>query len=332
MWTAKDAALQDADSRLLELLEIDSLRSSGSLYTRVLVAERWSEGLAKNIFEVQYKGWRPWCLVRLVWDSLYQAEAEWQSFEWERPPDDWQKDPAMRAVEAPEERERLRRIIEAKLGQEVEITGFVEYPSSTQDGMQVFEGEVWAAIPKEEILIRLNADTGDLMGWRHEGWFRVEEGEEGLEKGVDELQETVESMPIFPPGLQFEDAWPSTDRSGHLEMIWTRLFQGELVENDALYACVNRYSGRVPECLINWSELDQALDIQADQAVGVLDKAFDQHFPGAVRCGALRRMYVEIPGQTVKPRAWVANAIDDSGPVQICVGKGGAVLRVDSIA
>lgn len=114
-------------------------------------------------------------------------------------------------------------------------------------------------------------------------------------------------------------------------MLWTRFEQGEEVENDTLYACVNRFTGKAAECVLNWSPLVQELNLDAPAAMEAFEAAFAQQFPGAIRCGMVRRMFVEIPGQTAKQRAWVANAMDTSGPVQITLGSGGTLLRADSV-
>jgi len=169
------------------------------------------------------------------------------------------------------------------------------------------------------------------MGWRHAAWFRRSEPADIPAKEEEELRSGVETQTLFPKDMRRADGRLSTDRPGHYELLWERSEAGETVENDTFYACVNRFTGRAAECVNNWSTLVPELDLDAGAARAVLANAYAAHFPDAIRCGALRRMYVEIPGQPVKPRAWVANAIDASGPVQIAVGNGGEVLRVDSV-
>ena len=331
MWTSDQAALAAADQRFCELLGCASLRLEDRLYTRLPQPERWSTGLCKRLFDVQYRGWQPSLRLRLVWDPERQQEVAWNDFPFREPPADWQRDPLASPVTDTVQLERLRRHVQDRLRQSVYVDKWVSHPRRGQPRCTVFEGEIWAAIPNEQILIRLNADTGDLMGWRHAAWFAP--GDASEPAGLDEeaLRQAVEALALFPRGMARGDAWSSTDRPGHCEMLWRRFEQGEEVENDTLYACVNRFSGKVAECVLNWSPLVRELNLDAPAALEAFAAVFTQQFPGAIRCGTVRRMYVEIPDQAAKRRAWVANAMDTSGPVQIALGSGGVLLRADSV-
>jgi len=221
--------------------------------------------------------------------------------------------------------------VEARIQGAIRVERLAAIPVGEPPHTQVFEADVWSTIPGEQVLIRMNADTGDLMGWRHAGWFCRSESSDIPAREEEELRSGVEALALFPQDLRRADGWLSTDRSGHYELLWKRFEKGEEVENDTFYACVNRFTGQAAECASNWSTLSPELDLDAGAARAVLATAYAAHFPDAVGCGALRRMYVEIPGESTKPRAWVANAVDASGPVQIAVGNGGKVLRVDSV-
>jgi hypothetical protein len=345
MWTSNHAALDTADRRLCELLGIPAPRTAERLYTRTAAPERWSDGLAKRLFDVIYTGWQSPRLFRLRWDPLRNVETAWQEFHIAEPPIDWHALPQATPVTDSALRARIVAQVQSHFSQPVHLFDLLSY--GRPQSPTLFDGEIWSALPREQILIRLNADTGDLMGWRHNNWFA--DGTRGVSVGQNQtpsasegppappppdeesLRQKVESLPLFPKGLQRADAWPSTDRPGHMEMLWKRFEDGEEVENDSLYAAVNVTTGQVPECVLNWSTLTRDLDLDPAAARQALHSAFAQQFPGAVRCGMVRRMFVELPGQTAKPRAWVANAIAASGPVQIALGPGGAILRTDSI-
>ena len=329
MWTSDPAALETADRHLCQLLGIPALRTAERLYTRSPAPERWSDGLAKRLFDVTYTGWQSARLFRLRWDPIRHLETAWQEFHVTEPPIDWHELPQAAPVANANLRDRIAELIQTHFPHPVQLFDLLAYGKPQRPTL--FDGEVWAAIPGETILIRLNADTGDFMGWRHNNWF-AESPADAPPPDEESLRQIVESLPLFPKGLRRGDAWPSTDRPGHFEMLWNRFEDGEEVENDTLFATVNAATGRVPECVLNWSPLTRDLDLDPAAASQAFLAAFDREFPGAVRCGTVRRMFIELPGQSAKPRAWVANAIADSGPVQIALGTAGAILRTDSLA
>ncbi len=331
MWTGEDAALEVTDGYLCALLGMSSLRSESRLYTRRAGRARWSEGLAKSLFEVHYLGWEPTLLVHLSWDAREGRVVGWERARRPRPRQGWPRPAEDADLRDPVLGARLVDEVMDRLGEAIRVQRIAALPREGAPDIQLFEADLWSPIPGEEILIRVNADTGDLMGWRHAGWFRGGEPPDATARDQEGLCAAVEGLSLFPRGMRRGDGWLSTDRPGHHELLWGRFEDGEEVENDTFYACVNRYTGQVAECMCNWSELAPSLDLDAAGAQVALDRAFKEHFPGAVRCGGLRRMYVEIPGQSVKPRAWVASGVDTSGPVQIAVGNGGEVLRVDSV-
>jgi hypothetical protein len=328
MWTGEEAAIQAVDQRLFELIGISSLRGSDLIYSRKVLNERWSDGLTKNLYEVIYRSWQPWQLLRSLWDPKSQTLSDLETFRWDSPPADWKI--SGQAVDDEIQLSMIHSRIQARLGQEVQISDLSEESSVLSAGKITLECRLWSAVPNDEILIRHDADTGALLGWRHATWFDDEPGP-ALDQPADDLNAVVEALDLFPQGMRQADQWPASDHANHHELLWTRFHEDEEVENDTLYASVNRKTRQVAECVLNWSGLDHDLDLDSQGALAAFDAAFAQHFPGAVRCGALRRLYIEIPGQTRKKRAWAANAIDDAGPVQICVGNGGQVLRVDSV-
>jgi len=328
MWTSEEQALKTADRHLLDLLGIPALRTDTHHFTSALEPERWSDGLAKNLVDVRYRGWELTAILFLETD----VDAD-EVFEWTTRPPTVVGDPPPGATPVVDP-ERLVRVLDHVKGQhggEHRVEGLIELPSDPGADECVFRGRLFEPAEREEVLIRLNGDNGLLMGWRHEGWFFAPGDPVGPSRSVDELQDQVEALPVFPQGYRAIDEWPSTDRPGHHEMLWGRYEKDEEVENDTLYASVNVHTGRAAECLVNRSDLDADLDFDAGAAMTAADPASAADFPGAVRCGAPRRMNVEIPGETVKPRAWIFNATDDSGPVQIALGCGGKLLRVDSI-
>jgi hypothetical protein len=328
MWTNEKAAIETVDQSLFELIGISSLQGNEWLYTRNPRPERWSDGLAKNLFEVVYHCWRPWQLTRFLWDPKTETLGDLETFNIDHPPADWA--PSGQAVADERQMSVLRSGIQARLGQEVRISHLNQRPLLPTEEKTTFESRLWTVDPKEEILIRHDADTGALLGWRHATWFSDEPGP-ATDQPVGNLNDVVEALDLFPQGMKPIDDWPASDRGNHHELLWTRYHEDEEVENDTLFASVNRQTRRVAECVLNWSDLDHDLDLDSDEAASALDVAFAQHFPEAVRCGIPRRLYIELPGQTKKKRAWAANAIDDAGPVQICIGNGGQVLRVDSV-
>ncbi len=335
MWTTDPTALETADRHLCGLLGIPALRTAHRLYTRTAAPERWSDGLAKCLFDVTYNGWHSPRLFRLRWNPQLHAETAWQEFPVTEPPIDWHALPQVAPVTDSALRARIAAQVQSHFPQPVQLFDLLSYGRPQRPTL--FDGEVWAALPGEQILIRLNSDTGDLMGWRHNNWFAPEspatpDAPPPPPPDLESLRQRVESLPLFPKGLRRDDAWPSTDRPGHLEMLWKRFEDGEEVENDSFYATVNVATGRVPECVLNWSTLTRDLDLDPAAASLAFQTAFAREFPGAVRCGRVRRMFIELPGQSAKPRAWVANAIADSGPVQIALGPNGAILRTDSLA
>jgi len=330
MWTTSRHALEAADRRICELLVRRSLEEGGRLYTREPQPERWSDGLSKSLHEVIYRGWQPLALCRLILDRVTGSLRGWKTFDPKEPPAGWQAAARAKPVKEKAKLQWLERHVEHRIGRPVPISGFVEYPAPERTSRSVFEGTAWEPIAGETILIRHNSETGDFMGWRHEAWFNREPGPFPAIP-VQELQASVEQSPLFPPGMRFVDHWPSGDRAGHHELLWVRYHEGEEVENDTVYVSVSLVDRRIAECVINWSPLDQNLDLEPGAAFAAFPEAFDRHFPGSLRCGTPVRKYIEIPKQSIKPRVWAASAIHDSGPVQICIGNGGRVLRVDSV-
>jgi hypothetical protein len=332
MWTNNPTALETADRHLCRLLGLPALRTADRLYTRTAAPERWSDGLAKRLFDVSYTGWQSPRLFRLRWDPQRNAETAWQEFHITEPPIDWHALPQAAPLTDPALRARMVAHVQSHFPQSVQVFDLLSYGRPGRPTL--FDGEIWSAIPGEQILIRLNADSGDLMGWRHNNWFAESAAanpDAPAAPDEESLRQSVEALPLFPKGMKRDNAWLSTDRPGHMEMLWKRFEDGEEVENDSLYATVNVATGQVPECVLNWSTLTRDLDLDPTAARQAFLAAFAQEFPGAVRCGTVRRMFIELPGQTTKPRAWVANAIADSGPVQIALGSGGVILRTDSI-
>ncbi len=304
MWTDEKGALEQADAHIFELLKISSLRPAGRLYTRTTSGERWSSGLSKNLLDVSYRGWRPSLLCRLRWVETDGYAAGWEFMEPESMPVGWQGAPDAEPVEGAEDLQWLAEEIEKEINKElkqdmnkrVAVTDFIKYPLESSRTTNVYEGLVWEAIPREEIALKLDADTGTLMGWRHEGWFH-EGPERSNPLSPQELQQRVESLPLFPAGMKFKEGDASADRAWHQEMTWSRTFEDELVENDFVYASVNRFTGQVADVVFNQSILKQELDLEGEQAAELFEGAFAQEFPDAIRCGMLTRMYVEISGQ-----------------------------------
>jgi hypothetical protein len=224
--------------------------------------------------------------------------------------------------------DRLSRAIAADLGPR-QVTDAHEVKRGDAADLVWIEANLWRPVPREEIRLRFNADTGAFMGWRHEGWFWSGDAVPNSLPDPQTFWDRIERMPLFIEGAQRTEAWAATDNPVHHEFLWTRYVGDVMVENDFVSASVNRATGRVAEFSVNLTPLDADLELSQEAAEQIFQRDFPQRLPDAVRRGRLKKVYLEIPGRRAKTLAWVASAIDRGHPAQIAVGRGGEVLRVD---
>jgi hypothetical protein len=330
LWTREPEALAAADRMLAAILGVERLEGERRIYLREEPKVSWSEGLAKSVLEVLYRGFDLAGEARIVIDPAIPGEPRAHVF---RPGEAPSIAPhRVPSKLRPEDRERLRlaacRALEES---DVALRSVQAFPESDRPRHVLVVGAAFVPAPHESIRLKIDADTGRFLAYRHDGWFCRGKADPALLEGTERLLGAVEASPFFLAGARRADTWDATDVRHHVEALWKRFEGGEEVENDFVYASVNRLTGCVAELTVNRSDLEPELGLGPEDADRALERAFAKHFPSARRCGFVRRMFVELPGRARKPRAWVANGVNAVGPVQIAVGDSGDVLRVDSV-
>ncbi len=185
--------------------------------------------------------------------------------------------------------------------------------------------EAWSKLPEDKTRLRFEAGSGQFIDWLHNPWCR---GIGAPCPEEDEAREVVEAREGFSEGYHFHESWPDTSTPSHRILIWKRYVDGDLVEHDTAYANVRGGDLEIAQLLTVVSPLDAGLDLNEEAGDDALGDAFREQFPDSVRCGTIRRVYILLEDEPVRRLAWVGNAIDQGRPLEVAVGSGGEVLRV----
>lgn len=187
------------------------------------------------------------------------------------------------------------------------------------------EAQIWSQVPGDTTRLRFEAGGGEFIDWLHHPWLSPNGA---TCPGEDEAREVVEARAEFPDGYRFHESEPDSHSSSHRDLYWKRYGDGDLVEHDTAYASVRGGDLEIGQLLAVASPLDPRLDLNEGAGDAALGDAFRERFPDSVRCGEIRRVYVQIEGERTRRLAWVGNAIDQGRPIEVAVGSGGEVIRV----